>query len=238
MECNATITIINGFYEVKTWECFIDIFTRYNICDETIQELMKRINNEDQFGWECELYEVPSYEPEFKRTRILCIYSKISSRKGENMGFEKLDYLKLLRSRKDGYPVYSTISIRLQGTGTEEDFNSVSIKLSSVKKTKTIADDIEQVKEIEVGYDLELEVLNVKASALKKDAFGFKKDADGNIKGSMRQRRSLDYSLRVQTASGNIFQKYLYKIQFVRLILNNKQETGEKCRNFKDNWKR
>lgn len=57
--------------KLRRGSALIDIFTRYNICDETIQELLERINNEAlKFGWECELYEVPSYEPEFKRTRI------------------------------------------------------------------------------------------------------------------------------------------------------------------------
>jgi hypothetical protein len=145
------------------------------------------------------------------------------------MGFRKVRLFEITTEvGSDGYPVYSTTPIRLQGTGTEEDFNSVSIKLSSVKKTKTlVADDIERVKEIEVGYDLELEVLNVEASALE-DAFGFKKDADGNIKEVVNgTKKKFGLFFEGKTASGTVFQKYLYKIQFGTPDTEQQAETGE-----------
>lgn len=53
------------------------------------------------------------------------------------MGFRKVRLFEITtETGTDGYPVYDTTPIRLQGTGTDEDFNSVSIKLSSVRKQK------------------------------------------------------------------------------------------------------
>jgi CRISPR/Cas system CSM-associated protein Csm4 (group 5 of RAMP superfamily) len=132
------------------------------------------------------------------------------------MGFRKVRLFEITTEvGSDGYPVYSTTPIRLQGTGTEEDFNSVSIKLSSVKKTKIlVADDLEKVNEIEVGYDIELEVLNVEAAA-SEDAFGFVKDTNGNIKEVVNgTKKKFGLFFEGKTANGIVFQKYLYKLKF------------------------
>lgn len=63
---------------LRSGSALIDLFTRYSMGDETIQQLMKRINQEAlSEGWDCELYEVPSYEPEFKRTRVTLQITKM-----------------------------------------------------------------------------------------------------------------------------------------------------------------
>jgi hypothetical protein len=145
------------------------------------------------------------------------------------MGFRKVRLFEITTEiGQDGYPVYGATPIRLQGTGTEEDFNSVSIKLTSVKKTKTlVADDKERVNEIEVGYDIELEVLGVDAGA-SEDAFGFVKDANGNIKEVVNgTKKKFGLFFEGKTASGTIFQKYLYKIQFGTPDTEQQADSGE-----------
>lgn len=145
------------------------------------------------------------------------------------MGFRKLRLFEITTEvGADGYPVYDTTPIRLQGSGIEEDFNSVSIKLTSVKKTKTlVADDKERVHEIEVGYDIELEVLGVEASA-SEDAFGFVKDADGNIKEVVNgTKKRFGLFFEGKTASGTVFQKYLYKVQFGTPDTEQQADSGE-----------
>lgn len=63
---------------LRRGSALIDIFTRYSLCDNSIQELMKGINQEVlKAGWELEMFDVPSYEPEFKRTRITLQITKM-----------------------------------------------------------------------------------------------------------------------------------------------------------------
>lgn len=145
------------------------------------------------------------------------------------MGFRKLRLFEITTEiGLDGYPVYKTTPIRLQGSGTDEDFNSVSIKLTNVKKSKTlVADDIEKVHEIEVGYDIELEVLGVDPTA-SESAFGFVKDTDGNIKEVVNgTKKKFGLFFEGKTASGTVFQKYLYKIQFGTPDTEQQADSGE-----------
>lgn len=145
------------------------------------------------------------------------------------MGFRKVRLFEITTEvGSDGYPVYSTTPIRLQGTGTEEDFNSVSIKITSVKKTKTlVADDLEKVNEIEVGYDIELEVLGVEAAA-SEDAFGFVKDTNGNIKEVVNgTKKKFGLFFEGKTANGIVFQKYLYKLKFGTPDTEQQADSGE-----------
>jgi hypothetical protein len=145
------------------------------------------------------------------------------------MGFRKLRLFEITTEvGADGYPVYSATPTRLQGTSTDEDFNSVSIKLTSVKKSKTlVADDIEKVHEIEVGYDIELEVLGVDPAATE-SVFGFVKDTAGNVKEVVNgTKKKFGLFFEGKTASGTVFQKYLYKVSFSTPDIEQQADSGE-----------
>lgn len=75
-----TTSVIKADDSSKLWlgSAFIDIFTRYSITYLSIQQLLKRVNLEAiNKGWEVALFEAPSYDPEFKRTRITIQATKI-----------------------------------------------------------------------------------------------------------------------------------------------------------------
>ncbi|OQC35814.1 MAG: hypothetical protein BWX63_02240 [Bacteroidetes bacterium ADurb.Bin041] len=64
----------------KRWRssALIEIYTRFSLTYLSIQQLLKRINQEAiNSGWDVSLFEVPSYEPELKRTRYTLQVSKI-----------------------------------------------------------------------------------------------------------------------------------------------------------------
>lgn len=145
------------------------------------------------------------------------------------MGFRKVRLFEITTEvDTDGFPAYGSTPLRLQGTSTDEDFNSVSIKLTSVKKTKTLtADDLEKVSEIEVGYDIELEVLNVDATAAA-SVFGFTKDTDGNIMEVVNtSKKKFGLFFEGKTASDIVFQKYLYKVHFSTPDIELESDTGD-----------
>lgn len=150
------------------------------------------------------------------------------------MGFKNLRLFPITTEvGSDGYPVYGD-AIRLQGNvespGVEPaDFNSVSISLTPIKKTRTLAaDDTEKEYEKYVGYDVSLEVYRVEKEAVE-NLLGYVKDTKGNIKEVVGSTTKKKFGLFFQgsTADGLEYQKYLYKIEFLESEFQTATDSGE-----------
>lgn len=150
------------------------------------------------------------------------------------MGFKNLRLFAITNEAgDDGYPEYGD-AIRLQGNVTAgetapADFNSVSVSLTPIKKTRTLAaDDTEKEYEKYVGYDIELEVYRVEKEAVG-NLFGYVKDSDSNIKEVVGSTDKKKFGLFFQgsTADGVEYQKYLYKIEFFESEFQTATDSGE-----------
>ncbi len=144
------------------------------------------------------------------------------------MGFKKLRLFPVTtESGIDGYPEYGQ-PIRLQGTGNEEDFNSINIKLTEIKKTKTLnADDKEKIKERITGYDVELEVYRVEAEAAEL-IHGHAADANGNLKEIVNgAKKKFGLFFEGKTSDELKYQKYLYLVEFTGSDFEASTDTGE-----------